>query len=217
MRMLRFTVVPVLALLPMTAEAQPRWDAAGVSGFFAGRRPVDDGRGYQEDWFQVAQGGVVVGRYLSRQLKLEIEATATTDGSRYRSYEIAVPGSPYPFWITSEYRTSVGSLGAAAVWQFRDNEWVHPFVEAGVSADVDRTVVHVPEQFYGPPRGDGSPPVRVAERRDEADITTRVGGAIGGGAKVYFRERAFVRTDVRLTFDADRQNVMFRAGVGFDF
>jgi hypothetical protein len=40
---------------------------------------------------------------------------------------------------------------------------------------------------------------------------------MGGGAKVYFRERAFVRTDLRFTFDRDHQNLMFRAGVGFDF
>ena len=57
MRVLRFTLLPVLALLPVTAEAQPVWDATGISGFFAGRRPVGDGRGYQEDWFQAAQGG----------------------------------------------------------------------------------------------------------------------------------------------------------------
>ena len=216
MRM-QFAVLGVLALLPRAAEAQPEpmWDAAGVSGFFAGRRPVEAGSGYQEDWFEVAQGGVVVGRYLSRHLKLEFEATATTEGTRYRSSEIAVPGSPYPFWITAEYQTSVHSLGAVAAWQFRDNEWVHPFVEAGASVDVDRTVVHVPEQFYGVPRE--GPPVRLAERRDEEHTTTRVLGVMGGGAKVYFRERAFVRTDVRFTFDGDRQNVMFRAGVGFDF
>ena len=47
--------------------------------------------------------------------------------------------------------------------------------------------------------------------------SARVLGVMGGGAKVYFRERAFVRTDVRFTFDGDRQNVTFRAGVGFDF
>ena len=62
MRVLRFTLLPVLALLPVTAEAQPVWDATGISGFFAGRRPVGDGRGYQEDWLQAAQGGVVLGR-----------------------------------------------------------------------------------------------------------------------------------------------------------
>jgi hypothetical protein len=216
MRVLRFTLLPVLVLLPVTAEAQPVWDATGISGFFAGRRPVGDGRGYQDDWFQAAQGGVVLGRYLSRHLKLEFEAAVTTEGTRYRSDQVVVPGSPYPFWITSEYRTSVRSFGAVAAWQFRDNEWVHPFVEAGVSADVDRTVVDVPEQFYGDPRS-GGPSARLAERRSEEHATTRLRGVMGGGAKVYFRERAFVRTDVRVTFDSDHQNVMFRAGIGFDF
>jgi hypothetical protein len=216
MRVLRFTLLPLLALLPVAAQAQPAWDLTGISGFFAGRRPPGDGRGYQEDWFQAAQGGVVLGRYLSPHFKLEVEATATTEGTRFRSDQIAVPGSPYPFWVTSEYRTSVGSIGAVAAWQFRDNEWVHPFVEAGVSADVERTVVQIPEQFYGDPRS-GGPPARVAQRRNEQHTSTRARGVMGGGAKVYFRERAFVRTDLRFTFDRDHQNLMFRAGVGFDF
>lgn len=216
MSTLRVMLAAALGLLPVVAEAQPRWDGAGLAGFFAGHRPVEEARAYRQDWFQAVVGGVSLGRYVSPHLKLEIEATTTTRGTQVRSTQIEIPGSPYPFWITSEQRTSVGSLSAAVAWQFRENEWVHPFVEAGVSADVDRTVVRTPEQFfYGDPR-DGLP-YRVAAATIERRSTMRAGAVVGGGAKVYFRERAFVRTDARVTVARDRVNVMFRGGVGFDF
>ena len=78
-------------------------------------------------------------------------------------------------------------------------------------------VVRTPEQFFpGDPRS-GSTPLRLAETRTEESTTTRVRGVIGGGAKAYFSERAFVRTDVRLTFDQHRLNLAFRGGVGIDF
>lgn len=213
---MRFALAVAVALLPVVAEAQPRWDAAGMAGFLAGRRADGDGSGHHEDWFQALQGGAVLGRYLSPHLKVEIEATATTSGTRYRSAPIAVPGSLYPYWITSEHRTSLRSLGAVVGWQFRDNEWVHPFVEAGVSADVDRIHIHTPEQFY---YGDshGGPPPRIAEASDERSTTIGASAVFGGGAKVYFSDRGFVRTDARLTVAPGRHNLMFRGGLGFDF
>ena len=214
---LRLTVVVGLALVPLPADAQAVFDLTGLAGFFAGRQPPRDDPGSRQDWIQAAQGGVVLGAYLSRHLKLEIEATGTTAGTRYVSTAIAVPGNPYPYWVTSEHEHSVRSIGAVAAWQFRDNEWVHPFVEAGLSADFDHMVVRTPEQFFpGDPRG-GSSPLRLAEARIEESTATRMRGVIGGGAKAYFSERAFVRTDVRVTFDQHRLNLAFRGGVGIDF
>lgn len=213
---MRVILAVALALLPLAAGAQPRWDGAGMTGFFAGRRADGDGRGYSDDWFQSVLGSAVLGRYLSPHFKLEVEATATTSGTQFRTTEIEVPGSPYPYWVTSERRTSARSVGAVVAWQFRDNEWVHPFIEAGVSADVDRTHIHTPEQFfYGDPRS--GLPLRVAAASDERTTTMRASAVVGGGAKVYFSERAFVRTDTRLAVARDRLNVMFRGGVGFDF
>jgi hypothetical protein len=40
---------------------------------------------------------------------------------------------------------------------------------------------------------------------------------LGGGAKLYFNERAFVRTDARWSFDRQRQNLAMRLGLGIDF
>jgi hypothetical protein len=112
----------------------------------------------------------------------------------------------------------VRSLAAAATWQFRDNEWVHPFVQAGVSADFDRATVRSWEQFYYGDIRSGQAPVRVADAVVEGPNTTHVlRGLVGAGAKVYVSERAFVRSDARWTFGRDSHNLAFRAGMGVDF
>jgi hypothetical protein len=168
-----------------------------------------------EYWDNMAQGAVVFGRYLSRQLKLELEASATSRGEQYHSVPVTIPELPYPYFIYSEVRTSVRSLSGVAAWQFGDNEWVHPFVLAGVSADWDDAIVYVPPQSY---RGDSRVPLTpISDGRTESHTTQRVRGVFGGGAKLYFTERAFVRTDGRLTWSPDRQTLTFRAGVGLDF
>ena len=213
----RFGLLLALACTPARGEAQALWDSTALAALFAGHRPAGQSGGYREDWFQAAQGGVIVGRHVLGHLKVELEATATSGGSQFVSRPITLPGQPYPYWLTSTETTSVRSVGAVAAWQFRDNEWVHPFVLAGVTADFDRTVAYTPEQFFnGDPRA-GALPQRLSDGRTEETTAVRAGAVIGGGAKLYFREHAFVRSDVRLAVGRDQQNVAFRAGVGLDF
>ena len=214
----RLTFVLMLLLTPPVVQAQTQWDIAGTVGFFGGHTPTPESPAYQEDWFETVQGGIVVGRHISRHLKLEVEATGTGTGTQFLQRSITVPGFPYPYPIASEVHTSVRSLGGALTWQFGENEWVHPFVQAGVSADFDRVTVRTWEQVFAgdPIRGTG-PRVLAEERVDGPTTHRAVRGAIGGGAKVYVSERAFFRTDGRLTFDRDHQNVVFRLGFGIDF
>jgi hypothetical protein len=222
--LIRFVLAFILAFVPAGAWAQsttvsvPQWDIAATTGLFAGYHPrVAGGRGYQEEWFHSVQGGVTVGRYLTRHLKLEVEASIGSPGTLFRERSVAIPNSPYPYSIGSDVSTSVRSLGAALTWQFRDNEWAHPFVQAGVSADVDRVTVRTWEDFLfdTPP---GAPPQRVIEERVAGPATTReIRGVVGGGAKVYVTPRVFVRPDGRWTFGRERHNVALRLGVGVDF
>ena len=208
-------VVLALTLSSTAAEAQKRWDVSGTAGLFTTHVDANNAGGYVEDWDNTAQGAVVFGRYLSRQLKLELEASATSRGEQYHSVPVTIPELPYPYFIYSEVRTSVRSLSGVAAWQFGDNEWVHPFVLAGVSADWDDAIVYVPPQSY---RGDPRVPLTpITDGRTESHTTQHVRGVFGGGAKLYFTERAFVRTDGRLTWSPDRQTLTFRAGVGIDF
>jgi hypothetical protein len=212
----RVLLLLVLALVPARAHAQTGWDVTATGGLFVGYTPRPEGSsGYQDLWFQNVHGGVILGRHLTPQLKLELEATGTTTGTQYRERLVYLPTSPYPYSTSSELATSVRSIGGAVTWQFGRNEWVHPFVHAGVSTDFDHVTTRTWEQlFVGNP---GVPPQRVIEERRERSTTTHVRALLGGGAKVYFTPRGFVRTDARWTFDANRHNVAMRIGVGLDF
>jgi opacity protein-like surface antigen len=218
----RLVPLLVLVFVPALAHAQApptgRWDIAGTAGLFAGHTPrTTDGAGYHELWFHSVQGGVTLGRYFTPHLKLELEGSASTRGKQYRERLVAVPGYPFPYPIGSEAFTSVRSLSAALVWQFRENEWLHPFAQAGVGTDFDRVSIRTWEQFYNSDPRAGTVPLRVGEERNDEATTTHVRGVLGGGAKIYFTPRAFVRTDGRWTFDRRRQNLVMRIGVGVDF
>ena len=221
----RVVLLLILAFVPWRAYGQTAvpvrtdWDIAATTGLFGGYRPrTEGGSGYQELWFQNVQGGITVGRYLTPHVKLELEATTTTGGTQFRERLVTVPGAPYPYPIGSEVRTSVSSIGAAVTWQFGNNEWVHPFVQAGVVTDFDRVTVRTWEQFvFGTPHP-GAPPRRVVEERIDGPTTTRaVRALLGGGAKFYVTQKSFVRADGRWWFDRERQNVAARLGFGIDF
>ena len=211
--------IVVLAPGAVQAQTDTRWDIVATAGLVAAHTPRTEGSaGYEEPWFHTLQGGLTVGRYLTPHLKLELEATATTGGTQFRQRLATVPGYPSPYPIGSEVTTAMRSMASMMTWQFRDNEWVHPFVQAGASADFDRVTVRTWEQFVHGRREPGAMPERVVEPRVEGPATTRaLRGVLGGGAKLYVTPRSFVRTDGRWSFDRERHDVVFRVGFGVDF
>ena len=74
----RLAIVVVVLLGAARAEAQTQWDAAGAAGLLSAGADAGTEAGYADEWSNAAQGGAVIGRYLSRHLKLELEASATT-------------------------------------------------------------------------------------------------------------------------------------------
>ncbi len=217
----RKTLVSLAGLLifglPVASDAQPAWDASAFAGVFAGSVPTPGDARYSDDWFHTGQAGVVVGRHITKHLKVELETGGTGGGRQFVTQFVTVPGLPSQYPISSEVTTSVRSVIGAVTWQFFDNEWVHPFVTAGVAADFERRSIHVWEQrYYSSDPRTGS--VIVAADRREGPETSRVmRGLIGGGAKLYVHERAFVRADGRLSLGANTHSVAFRIGVGVDF
>ena len=221
--MLRIHPLSLIAVLivvsPNLARAQAQWDIAGTAALLASHTPDATERRYLDDWFHAAQGGIIIGRHLSRHLKVEIEASGSTRGREYVERLVSVPGSPYPYPVGAEAETSTRSVGAVLMWQFGDNDWIHPFLRAGVSVDFDRQLVRTWDQvFYPPDRGSTGLPIRVADQHVEGPTTTTNPRAlVGGGAKFYVSPRAFVRTDGAATFGRSRQNLTFRIGFGVDF
>ena len=220
--MARKTLLALVGLLifglPVASDAQPAWDASAFVGVFAGSVPTAGDERYSDNWFHTGQAGVSVGRHITRHLKVELEAAGTGSGRQYVQQFVTVPGGPSQYPVSSEVTTAVRSLSGAVTWQFFDNEWVHPFVTAGAAADFERRSVHLWEQRYYPGDPRTSSPVIVTPDRREGPETSLVTRALlGGGAKLYVHEKAFVRADGRLSLGANTHTVAFRIGIGVDF
>jgi hypothetical protein len=219
-----------LALSPVRANAQSAqpsslptqwtpWDVTFMTGFLAGHSDAAEPRGYRDDWFHSGLGGITLGRHLSTHLKAEIEFTGSGEGSRFIERHVTVPSSPYPVPIGSEQHSSLRQIVTTATWQFFDNEWIHPFVQAGVAVDFDRVRTHTwRQEFYtGDPRLPGSRVVTAQEANEGPITTTTARAVVGAGVKMYASPRVFVRTDGRFAAGQRGQHLTFRIGVGVDF
>jgi hypothetical protein len=212
-------VVLLLLVAPAAADAQPKWDIAGIAGLFAGHSADPEGQHYQEDWFETGLGGVILGRHVTSHLKVELEATRTGEGTQYVQRLVSIPGVAYPYPVASEAHTTVTSVGTTLTWQFFENQWIHPFVQAGVAAEFDRRAVNTwaQQHYSGDPR-QGGVLISIAEQIVEGpDTTSTVRAVLGGGVKMYVSPRLFVRTDGRAALGERRQHVSFRVGFGADF
>ena len=70
---------------------------------------------------------------------------------------------------------------------------------------------------YGSPRPGAGPNRLVEERIDGPTTSSALRGVLGGGAKFYVTEKAFLRTDGRWSFGRDRHTLAGRIGFGIDF
>ncbi len=212
-------LVLILLVAPARADAQTKWDIAGIAGLFAGHSPEPDVRSYQQDWFRTGQGGVIIGRHVTANLKVELQASRTGEGTQFIQRFVSIPGVASPYPVGAEAHTSTTSVATVVTWQFFENQWIHPFVQAGVAAEFDRRLVNTWAQDYysGDPRQGGIVIPIAEETAQGRDITSAARAVIGGGAKLYVSPRLFVRTEGRATIGHRRQHVSFRVGFGVDF
>lgn len=197
-------LLALLTLLPGTGLAQtaepPAWDFTAAAGLFEGRPGNAGAPPYGDNWYDTVRGGVSVGRYWTTNLKTEVEVMTSGEGTRY-SYR------------AQEYlRLSQGS--ARVVWQFFDNQWIHPYVLAGVTVDADRRRTFVLDQYPRAidPRGPIVPPRTVGP-----DTSYQAGAIAGAGAKLYMSPRLFANTGVLVTQAKRARTVSIVFGLGLDF
>ena len=130
------------------------WDVSTAAGSFNGQSSSGhSSSGYHDDWHHAAEWRVTAGRYWTPHFKTEVEFGATGEGDRYTQRVISRAGSdpPYPAGAQDFVRIRQGS--AKVAWQFLDNQWIHPYLSAGVSIDEERTRTHVfTPIFYPDPR-----------------------------------------------------------------
>jgi hypothetical protein len=195
------------------------WDATVVAGVLAVRPELENTDRYRDAWYDTGLIGLVVGRHLSTNLKVELEVSTAAEGSQYVERYAIVPNLAQPVPYGSERFTTLRQASGTLVWQFFDNEWVHPFLQAGVAADVESVRSFSPEQtvYIGDPRLPGSRVIIAEERREGPATTTTAGLLLGGGVKLYATPQVFVRADSRVTGNSRCRHVAFRLGFGVDF
>ena len=213
------TLVIVLALSASPALAQepaatrmPKWDVGVTAGFFQANPPTVVTTPYGDDWYHTGRYGIAVGRYWTAHLKTEIEFAATSEGNRYIQRLATVPGIGTVPYATREY-FSQQQASARLVWQFFDNRWVHPYVMAGVGADIERRREFFWEQLHYPTR------VRIVDQHEEGPFTNYSAAAVAGiGTKFYVSQQAFINSLFQMTWTGrSSKTVSFLAGIGMDF
>ena len=207
-----FSLSAILALAPNASAQQPvpvtaigRWDVAGQLALL-NRNKSELGSRW-DHWYEAPLIQGSAGHYWTPHFKTELEIATSGQGTigveenlRYR-----------------EHMLRESTVGATAVYQFLDNQWVHPFVGAGLEVARERHVAEsLPSSIERFPTTALPLTLRPVPAIDNVSYSMRP--LVTGGFKFYVSQRAFVRTEVRTSFSTDRPlAIQWRGGVGIDF
>ncbi len=193
-----FSLAALLALAPDASAQQPvpvaaigRWDIAGQLALL-NRNKTELGSRW-DHWYEAPLIQASAGHYWTPHVKTELEIATSGQGTigveedfRYR-----------------EHRLRESTVGATGVYQFLDNQWVHPFVGAGLEVARER---HVAESLPSSTQRVPTPALPLTLRPVPAidRVSYSVRPVVTGGFKFYVSQRAFVRTEVRTSFSTER-------------
>jgi opacity protein-like surface antigen len=196
---------PAISITP----ADPaQWDVAVHTGWVAARKSNSNTIG--DDWFNVFEARLAVGRYLTPHLKTEVHLGATGEGRVYRAEQLSVAGAPV--YLARQHYFQTATFGAGVVYQFFENQWFHPFAGGGLAVARERERIEG-EQF-GPASPRNPSPVILAEERH---VSYSARPFLTTGFKWYVAERAFLRTTVQASFSTrSSADVTWAAGIGVD-
>lgn len=198
---------------PAAAPGLPRFDAAGYIVWLGAETRDLPGAVYRT-WDATGGGALGGGFYWTEHVKLEVDVGVSEERVLYGSRTLESSPNGYRHLYTSHYAAS-RTVSLTTVYQALHNTWVHPFVGGGVDVDWERRRTEAEIRSYAAsPAGSTS---NVELLPDETSHARRVQAALVAGAKFYVSRRAFVRTDVRLSFSSQIDAVRWRAGAGFDF
>jgi hypothetical protein len=191
-----------------------KWDVGGSYGIlFASNR--------EELPFYGNDSGLVwtvdAGRYMTTHLKADIGLMLMPSFRDYdrdlQDFRVAGLPANYTFVALTQTTVRPTSLAAAATYQFRDNEFMHPYVSAGVRMvwQAEHTVrsqqtVTINRVSY---------PVPAIDDRNTS-LTARP--FVTGGFKSYFNERTFMRSELLWAMGPQGfSHATLRIGAGVDF
>lgn len=210
----------VVLVVATSAQAQqspdrPRWDANLNAGFF-GHRPGDGDR--YNNWYSEGRYGASIGYYWTENLKTELEFAHSGEGHRYLQDVVRVPGTNNFHSVPVEAFHRLQQTSLRMVWQFGENTWVHPYVNAGYVLHADRQHRHSPVTYSYPGDPRVVPPILVRSAvNSERHIEYESGGSFGGGAKFYVAPNAYFNTGLQWTFAGPAKTITFLSGFGVEF
>lgn len=219
------TLLPVAALVlfsvpavaqPATALPSPlaRGDASGSVGWFHTSTRNPDSNPYGDRFGQSVSGALTGGWYWTDHLKTALDISRTSTAQIHRHETRFIDGLPANSSV--RYSVATHTLGVTQLYQAFRNQWVHPYMGAGVQVTWERvTEHHTPAFVYDPGRGSAR---LVLPERTVGPYTKAVVRPVAVlGLKAYVTPRAFVRGDLRIAFRGGVEEVLVQTGVGVDF
>jgi len=203
---------PALAQGSGSAAAtwQARFDVAAGLGWFSGRPDVGYEQWYTDSFWLGAEGGY----FLTEHVKLEVGASAASEGLSWSNETPLGPTGQPQSYISSQHAHRVSTFSAGVTYQFGRNAWVHPYLGAGVDIDRDR----IRTSSWVQPAYNPRQPSRQPHQIPDVQTTETAARLFGvGGVKVFFSQRVFLRADAKAAGRTSLDKVVFRAMVGADF
>ena len=216
-------LVGVLALLALPTsllaqDAEPsrrlmRGDVSGTIGWSSVNRSE---LGSYNDWHSQAIFGLGGGWYWTNHLVTRGEFAGTTEATIYAPVSIAV--APHHIvHVTARQKFATKRVALLQHYQFRRNEWVHPYAGGGVEAVWERTEREEDPAFiYDPVTRQNT----LSRPRIDYPVRTdvRPRGVLNAGVKAYLSRKAFASTELRVSLGRGRtEDVQWRFGFGADF
>ena len=191
-----------------------RWDVSGQLSML--NRNTSE-LSQWDHWYSVAAVNGTGGYYWTPHFKTELEVGMGGQGTIEAEEETPVPGQSFPYLRYRDHKLRETTVGATALYQFFENQWVHPFVGAGAELVRER---HLADAMPAASiRFSTAVPSLSLPALPAIDtISYSVRPVLTGGFKFYVTPRAFVRTDARTALSTDRPVAwQWRCGIGVDF
>lgn len=205
-----FAQPPPVTLAP---EVPARWEAAGLVGWVRGSQPLAVNR--WDLWHDVASISGVAAFYVTPHLKGEIGLTSSREATVLGPITVPVSGQQQPLFRVEEHHLRTDTALMGVQYQFGEDQWIHPFVGAGLDVSWERDRIVLPPQFISSRGVVGTAPSGGPPRTTTAHTLRPV---LSGGLKFYVNDRTFVRTDVQTAIGRDRlAYVTWRGGMGVEF
>lgn len=206
----------VAVSLPAAAQTLvlPRADVSATLSWLTVNKEPAGGFDSYDDWNSSLFGAIGAGWHWTENHKTEIDFGAGTEARAYLVQSVVI--NARPVYVSSESSFHRRTLGVSQQYQFFNNAWFHPHVAVGANISWERITDRFnPIVVYDEVNRTG----RVIEGSRLAGPRTEVRTRpfVGVGYKAYLSRRGFFRNDLRIAFRDGVDDVMVRAGFGFDF